>query len=237
MKGIITAVFVVAMVIASSIIVISNISPMIEESQGYQSMNKAKQVMSELDAIINELIFEASGSRRSMNLIADGSLVVSGKEDRIKFRMDKIGDSGLFEPGTKTREGNLLIVNGPFVKAYENDIDNDGYTDLVLENDAVLFAVKKFSNEFINTSNMITIIENKLAGMNITPESKITIEEDEESSYGNGSSELTEVGSYLVTSGIRLQINTTNVKYEALFILGAGQDYVELEIRNIEDND
>ena len=233
MKGIITTVFVIAVVLASSIIVVSNIRPMIEEGQAHQSLNKAKQTMSELDAIINELIFEASGSRRSINFIADGMLVISGKEDRIKFRTDLLK---LFEPGTKSKEGNLLIVSGPFIKAYEKDIDNDGSVDLILENDAILFAVKKFSNEFINTSNMITIIENKLGGMNITPISKITIEEAEESSYGNGSTELTEIGSYLVTSGIKLYLNTTSVKYEALFTLGAGQDYIKLEIRNIEDN-
>jgi len=234
MKGILTAIFVVAIVIASSIIVISNITPMIEKNQAYQSLNKAKQMMSELDAIINELMFEASGAQRSMNFIADGSLVVSGKEDKIKFRMDK--GIGLFDPGTKTKEGNILAVNGPFIRAYEKDMDDDGCLDLVLENDAVLFAVRKFSNEFINTSNMITIIENKLAGVNITPVSRITIEDNETSSYGNGSTELTEIGSYLVTSAIRLYLNTTSVKYEALFTLGAGQDYVELEIRNIENN-
>ena len=72
--------------------------------------------------------------------------------------------------------------------------------------------------------------------MNITPTSKIRIEGAEESSYGNGSTELTEIGSYLVTSGIKLYLNTTSVKYEALFTLGAGQDYITLEIRNVEDN-
>jgi hypothetical protein len=236
MKGIITAVFVVAIVIASSLIIVSNIMPMIEENQAHQDLSKAKQVMSELDSVINELIFEARGSMRSMNIVADGSLVVSGKEDSIKFSMNKVGDISLYEPGTVKKEGNLLIARGPFIKAYEKDINNDGYPDLVLENDAVLFAVKKFSNEFINTSNMIILIENKLAGLNMTPKSSITIEEDEKSSYGNGSTELTEAGSYLLTSGIKLYLNTTNVKYEALFTLGAGQDYIELEVRNIEDN-
>ena len=177
MKGIVTAVFVIAVVLASSIIIVSNIRPMIEESQAYQGLNKAKQIMSELDVIINELIFEASGSRRSMNLIADGTLVISEKEDSVKFRMDRI-DTSIFEPGTKTKEGNLLIVVGPFIKAYEKDINNDGSIDLVLENDAVLFAVKKFNDEFINTSNMITSVENKLAGINITPKSKIVIEDN-----------------------------------------------------------
>jgi hypothetical protein len=235
-KGVVTAVFIIAIVLASSVILVANIKPMIDENQAYQSLNKAKHLMSELDTIINELVFEAAGSRRSMNFVAEsGSLIISGKEDKIKFRMDE-AYTDIFEPGTKTEEGNLLIVNGPFIRAYEEDIDNDGSTDLVLENDAVLFAVKKFTDEFINTSTMITRIENKLAGMNITPKGKITIAESEESSYGNGSTELTETGSYILTAGIRLCLNTTTLSYDALFTLGAGQDYVELEIRKIEEN-
>ena len=232
MKGIITAVFIVAIVVMSSAVIISNIGPMIEKNQDYQELNKAKHMMSELDAVINELIFEAHTAKRSMNFIADGSLIVSGKEDRIKLRMDR--DFELIEPGTKIKEGNLLITSGPPISAYERDINNDGYIDLVLENDAVLFAVRKFSNEFIDTGGMITVIENRLAGINITPASRITIGSDETSSYGNGSTELTEAGSYLLSSGIRLDLSTANVRYQALFTLGAGQDYIEMEIKNIE---
>ena len=234
MKGLITAVFIVAIVLASSLIILATIGPLIEENQAYQSLNKAKHAMSELDAVINELIFEAAGSRRSMNFASDGTLLVADEEDSIKLRMS-IG-VGIFEPGTKVKEGNLLIVNGPFMDAYEDDINNDGYTDLVLENDAVLFAVRKFSNEFINTSSMITRIDNKLASVNITPESRITIGELDESSYGNGTTELTETGSYLLSSGISIHLNTTAFEYEVLFTLGAGQDYIEMEIVRIVEN-
>ncbi len=234
MKGLITTIFIVVIVLASSLILISTIKPIIEENQAYQSLNKAKHAMSELDAVINELIFEASGSRRSMNFVSEGTLLVAEKEDKVKLRMS-IG-VGIFEPGTKVKEGNLLIVNGPFMDAYEEDVDNDGYTDLVLENDAVLFAVKKFSNEFINTSSMITRIDNKLAGVNITPESRITIADSYASSYGNGTTELTETGSYLLSSGISLYLNTTDFSYEVIFTLGAGQDYLEMEIVRIEEN-
>jgi hypothetical protein len=234
MKGLITTVFIVAIVLASSVILIASIKPIIEENQAYQSLNSAKHAMSELDAVINELIFEAAGSRRSMNFASDGTLLVAEKEDKVKLRMST--GIAVFEPGTKTKEGNLLIVNGPFMDAYEEDVDNDGYTDLVLENDALLFAVRKFSNEFINTSSMITRIDNKLAGVNMTPKSRITIGESDESSCGNGTTELTEAGSYLLSSGIRMYINTTAFSYEVLFMLGAGQDYLEMEIVNVEEN-
>lgn len=234
MKGFVSAAVVVAIVIASSLIVVSTIKPMIDEGKLYQNFNKAKQFMSELDSIMNELLYEASGAKRSVNMMVDsGSFIVSGKEDEIKFRTLL----KLLEPGTVKKEGNLLITAGPFISAYEDDVDNDGDLDLVLENDAVRFAMQKIGSQsnwsFVNTTDMMVLIENKLANVTITPKSRITIDEKEESSYGYGYSELTQTGHYLVSAGIRLFMNTSYVRYEALFTLGAGQDFVELEIKHI----
>ena len=236
MSSLLSATIAVSIVIASSLIVLNAISPTLEEGKMLQSFNNAKQVMGTIDTTMNELIFEATGSKRSIDLTIDqGELIVSGKEDSIKLRLK---DMELIEPGTRVEEGRIVISSGPAINAYEADVDNDGNTDLVLENDAVLFAVKKYgspsSPEFINTSGMISLMRNKDLGVDIVPKSGIFIDEKTNSSYGYGYTELTQEGRDLPSSGIRLLMNSeANITYEALFTLGAGNDFVELEIKHI----
>jgi len=184
------------------------------------------------------LSVEAPGAKRTVRVISDfGTFDVAGKEDRFKFRLSS--EQKIYEPGTIIREGNYIISSGTSMKAYESDIDSDGSTDLVLENDAVIFAVRKVGNASsqvsINTTNIIPYIRNKRSGVAITPISGIFIADDVNSSSGTGFSELTRAGQTLQDSSIRVLVNSTAAtQYEALFTLRSAQDFVELEIKNIQ---
>ena len=237
MKGsLLSATIAISIVIASSVIVLNVISSTIDEGKALQSFKSAKQTMEEIDTTMSELIFEATGAKRSMEIdIDEGELIVSGSEDKIKFRLN---DIDILETGTRIKEGNVVIASGPTMNAYEKDINSDGTTDLVLENDAVLFAVKKYGSsssfEFINTTGMITLMRIKNLNVDVTPKSGIFIDEKTNSSYGYGYSELTEQGYNIPSAGIRLWLNSyANITYEALFTLSAGSDFIELEIKHI----
>ncbi|MFH0832702.1 MAG: hypothetical protein V1900_03225 [Candidatus Aenigmatarchaeota archaeon] len=236
MKGtLISSVVVVAIIVASSVMVISMITPLMDEGKAYQDMNKAKETMSVLDSVIKELSQESVGATRTIDVASDfGTFHVAGREDKLEFRLESLK---LLEPGI-TREGNLLISSGPMMKAYEQDIDNDNTTDLVLENGVVLFAVKKLGNSgnwmSMNMTDIITRVNNKQANINISkPKAWIFVDETDVSA-GNGYSELTKLGSFLTSSGIKLYINTTTARYEALFTLGAGNDFLEMEVKQID---
>ena len=240
MSVFVSIVIVIAIVLVSTTMVVNVINPLLEKGKDYQAFNEAKQTMTMVDLVIDELIFEAPGAMRTIELSSTGGdFIVSGKEDNIKFRLDT--GTALMDPGTRTKEGDMLIVSGPLLRVYEQDIDGDGATDFILENDDVLFAMKKLVNEtnpgspvFVNTTNIISLMKVKDLNINITPVTKIVADGRENSSYGYGYTELIGEGIYPTTAGIRLVMNSTaGINYEALFTLGPGQDFIELKIARV----
>ena len=238
MKGaVIESVVAVAIIITSSIIVINMIMPAVEESKTFQYVNKAKETISFLDSVIRELAVEAPGARRTINLVSDsGTFVVTGKEDSLKFTVE--GGPVILDPGSSVREGNLLVTSGPTMSAYESDINSDGVTDLVLENDAVLLAIRKIGSPTnitsINTTSIFTVIRNKRTSANITPITYIYMDDNLNNAVGDGFTELTALGSNIQSSGIRVYVNSSINEYDAIFTLRSAQDFVELEIKNIK---
>lgn len=225
MNTIMSAVIAILIVLASSFIVLNAASAVIERNKPMQIFNEARYTMSNIRSVIDELMFEASGARRSINLIVDGEFIVDGSENRIKYKVYNF----MPEPGRRT-EDDMQIIYGPVMKAYEEDINNDGVADLVLENDYVLFAIKKL-NSAVNTSDMITMMRNKDLDINITPKSAVMIDDMFNTSYGSGYTELTQEGYDLSSSSISLWMNSASgITYEAVFTLEAGSDFVEMEV-------
>ncbi len=233
MNPVIGAVVAIAIVVTSTAMVMSTISDVVKQGEDAGKFNRAKQLMSDVDMVVRELMYESTGAQRIVKLDAkDGQFIVSEKEDKIKYQLEP--DIRIYQPGTRFKEGNLVITSGPFLEAYEADINSDNITDLVVENDAMLFAIKKTGNSTnyaeLNTSGMITLMRNKKLGIDIVPKSGILI--DGTSDYGNGYTELIRTGDALLSSGIRVVMNST-YGYEAIFTAGAGSDFVELEVRHI----
>ena len=239
MKGdLISGVVVVIIIVTSSILVLNTINPIIDESKDFQKFNEGKQIMHQIDAMISDLLFEAPGARRSIDInVRDSRLSVSGGDDRLKLRID---DVEIFSSGVRSQEGNVLITSGPSMRAYEKDIDGDGNTDLVLENGLVLFAVRKIgapsSYAVVNTTTFITIMMDKRLDMNVSyPKSGIFINDKETTSYGVGYTELTSLGETLDSSSIHVFVNATaaNITYDATFSLATSLDFVDLQVSHV----
>ena len=237
MKGIIQEVAVVAIIITSSLIVINLINPTLETSSNIQKFNKAKETMRVIDGIIRELALEGSGASRSVKIISDfGTFSVSGRDDRILFDIPL--DAAIMEPGAAARDGNLVTTSGASMSAYEADADSDGNTDLVLENSALKFAVRKIGSESswgsINTTTFIERIENKLSGVNMTPTSGVYIGDSLASSYGSGYTQISRQGSNLASSSIKVFVNAeSGQQYEVIFTLRSSSDFVEIQINSL----
>ena len=220
---------VIGIILISSVIITSVITPVMKQGGDSQKYNEAKQKMSSLDTLVNELYYEAPGATRVVKMNVDeGKFMISGDENKLKYVLD----ARLFEPVTRFKEGNLIISSGPFVKAYEGDPDGNGIMDLVLENDDVLFAVRKYGNltnyTYIDTSSLVSLVRNKKLNVDIRPRTAIYV--NETNNIGNGYTMLTAQGSELTSAGIRLFMNAT-IDYEAIFTLNAGADFVQLSIR------
>ena len=237
-KGIfIQGVVVVLIVIASTILATFFILSLTQEAKERQEFNKAKAAALNLDNIIRELLLESTGSRRDVRLDVDfGTFAVAGKENKIKYILEV--ESDIMEEGVTIKEGNLEITSGGGVTAVERDVDNDGNTDLVLENAVVRFAVQKMGSEtspvLINTSSFVTQIRNKRNSVDITPRTGIFINEKDDSSYGYGYTRLS-LSQNVQSASIVLHLNSTaNITYDAIFTLSSGLDFVEMEVHNIK---
>ncbi len=237
MKGFISEILVIAISIATAIIIINAAYPIVEEGKKSQSVNDARQILKTVDAVMNQMAFESTGAKRVINIdLPDGVFVLSGKDDRIKIRLE---NTNLLRPSTLVEEENIVYQGGGALDSYESDILGDNQTDLVLENSAVLLAIKKLGNStnhvFINTSSLITQIRNKVQNVNITsPRSGIFINDDVMSSYGAGYTELPrEQNARTGVIILHMSLATNNMTYDALFTLSASSDFIELEIKNI----
>lgn len=230
-QTLISTALVALLILVTTVLVISVITPTIESAKSSQKLNDAKQTIASIDRVISDLIAESQGSRREIRVnVGDNTLEINSIENSLKIKVDQPRS---LEENTRVQEGNIIISGGRFAKAYESDIDNDGDLDLVLENDAVLFAINK-SSSFINTTNFVTSMKNKNLDVNIVPKSGIYLNNLENSTYGTGTVELTEKGDFLPSAAIRAVVNSiSGINYEALFTLTGGMDFVELEVRQI----
>jgi type II secretory pathway pseudopilin PulG len=233
----ISYVIIIIVVVIATILFLTVINPMIEQGKEMQAYNEAVQILNTINKEVREVMFEPPGTKRVLNLdIREGSLDVSGKENKIKLKLENVK---YLSPG-KAQEGNIVVRAGAWMDATETDIDGDNNTELVLQNDAVIFATKKLgspsSHVAVNTTNFIKLIRNIRSDVNITnPRTAIYINDDPATSTGTGYIELTREGVNIPSSGIKLWLNSTagNV-YEVVFTVGAETDYIEMSIRIIE---
>ncbi len=231
MKGMMTAVIGIAVVVAATIIIVGVTEPVIEKSQATQRYIDAKQLMHTLNDLIKELSLEADGSKRVITEVVEGDIIVEGSANRLRM---KIPSDVKFLDSTSIKDGDLTIVSGPYIRAYESDIDKDGSTDLVMENDALLFAVKKIGNSSnftqIDTSSIVSLMKNKRSGVSAVPVTRITINERRSTSSGNGFTELLDKGDFLNTGSIKVTVNSTDALYESIFTLEADRDFIEFKV-------
>jgi len=227
---------IIVVIVVITIMVVAVINPILERGREIEAYNEGLQVMKAINSEIREVMFEAPGTRRVIDLnIKEGELDIVGSENKIKYTIENVD---YFSPGT-SREGNIIIRSGAWMDATEKDIDGDGSDELVLENDAVIFAMKKLGTEAspvsVNTTNIIDLIRNVRADVNISnPRTGIYVNDDVDTSAGTGYTKLTREGTNLASSGVLLWLNSTQgTIYEAIFTLGAEADFVEMNVRII----
>lgn len=234
MKGLTTAAITIAILVAGTIVVATVAFPIVEKSQSVQRYNDAKEFMQTLNRVIEELSIEADGAKRVITEDVDGELIVEGAANRLRLKVPS--NIEILDPGSR-KENDMTIVSGAYIRAYEGDANNDGSTDLILENDALLFAVKKLGDAAnftqIDTSNIISMIKNKRSGTNIVPISRITINEKRASSSGNGFTDLLQKGDILNSGSIRVTVNSSTALYEGIFTLSTDMDFVEFSVIKI----
>lgn len=236
MESMLSYAIIMVIVIMAMIPVVMYINTAVDEGRMSQTYTEDARMMGLIDSNIREVILEAPGSRRTIDVNAyGGTLSVMGSSDKVSMVLENMR---LFSPG-RTKEGNIDVVTGTYMTASEEDIDTNGTMDLVLENNAVLFAVQKLGSPaspvFINTSNIITKITNKRNNVTIVPVTGLFIDDVINSSYGYGYTQLSTISDSIPSSSIVLWLNSTSgMTYQAIFSLDAISDFVTLKMEYIK---
>jgi len=233
---IISIVFIILITIVSITLVLYVAIPAINRAKEAAVLNEAMQNMRVLDNLIREVASEGVGSLRSMQLkVSGGTYTVNKDANAVDFDFDMT--SGLIQPGTFVKDGNLLIMAGVNAEAKEQDFDGDGNTDLVLENEIMRVVLKKVGTASswaaINTKEMVKMLNMKSSAANITiADSSVLMDGYLETSYGTGYSELVKSGDHLARAEARVHVNASIVEYDVIYSLQSGADFVLVKTEN-----
>jgi len=212
--------------------------PALNRAKEAATINEATQHMRELDAMIREVASEGTGALKSMIMkVSGGMYAVNEKSDSVDFVYEM--KYGLFTPGTFYKEGNLYMFTGTTAKASEYDLDGDGRTELVLENDILRIGIQKVANssspntDAIDTKNNIKILNLKENMVNVTPaDTSITFDGITGTSSGTGYSELVQKGDYMSKAEAMAHVNSTEIAYDVVYTLPSRADFLIVKIIN-----
>ena len=215
-------------------------NPVIDRAKESAVVNEAIENMKILDNLIREVASEGRGSFRTVQLkISGGEYKIDQKTNSIEFT--DVIKSGIITSGTFIKEGNVFIAAGTNAKATTYDLDLDGTTDMVLENEIMRVALlnNATNGNGINTSKAVKFFNLKSTDGNISiNDSSVIIENLTTSYYGTGFTELVKTGDNLPVAQAIIHVNISapsNLTYDIVYTLRAGADFLIVKVQNISN--
>jgi hypothetical protein len=238
-KGVSPLISMVIVVLLSTVaitLVLTIIIPTINRAKETATINEATQNMRTIDNTIRQIAEGGVGSQTSLQLKnSDGEYRVNQKANSMDYIY--YVKYGVVSPGTFRQEGSLMLACGVSAKASEYDLDGDGSSELVLENEILRVGLLRngtaSSQTTINTSSIVKILNLKETNANVTPaDSSIVLDEFADTSYGTGYSEVIRTGDHLSKAEAVFHINTTNIYYDIVYTLQSGADFITVKVQN-----
>jgi hypothetical protein len=238
LKGVsvISGVIFIAITISTIAIVYEAGVPTIKKMQAASSVEKMKDVFSDLDKVVRDVASEGTGSKRTVNLrIDDGKIVVNDTEDAIYWKLDT--DAKIVDPRTKQVFGNIVIGSNLDTSAYEENysVTSPQIPAYRMENEHLIVFVKKIGSssayENFNINNVLLGIYNKDIGLwfNNTNMFDATIDDQASSRIANGTTSLTTSGYNLPYASVTTIVNSTYIFYYVNFTLESGEDFIRID--------
>jgi len=230
MNPIISTVLLILIVIVAWGFVLNVGLPAIEGTKTTLSLSDAEKSMKILGNYIVEVASEGVGATRVFKSTG-GEFNAIPEEDSIEFRAETNG----IDYFSRVVSGNIMRISGSDVNCYEEDIDNDGVNELILENSFLKIGFQKVSKtspyQQINTEKNIVFMEEKTKNTVILPvNSSIVINDVESTSLGNGYSEILKSGFNKPLCTVHVFVNST-ASYDVYYTLYAGADFVVIDVK------
>jgi hypothetical protein len=234
--SIISGVIFIAITISTIAIVYEAGMPVIKKMQASASVEKMKDVFSDLDKVIRDVASEGTGSKRTVYLKIDpGKIVVNDTEDAVYWELDT--DAKVIEPRTRQVFGNIVIGANMETSAYQENysITSPQIPAYKMENEHLIVYIRKVGSgstyEDFATNNLLLGIYNKDLGawFNNTNMFDVTVDSQAGSRTANGTTTLMYSGYNLPYATVSALVNSTYMRYSVNFTLESGEDFIRID--------
>jgi hypothetical protein len=234
--SIISGVIFIAITISTIAIVYEAGIPVVKKMQASASIEKIKDVFSQLDTVIRDVASEGAGSKRTIYLNVDpGKVVVNDSEDSIYWTLDT--DARVIDPRTRQVFGNIVIGSNLETSAYQENYNvvSPVVSAYKMENEHLIVYIRNIGNgttyQSYNTNQLLLGIYNKDLGIwfNNSNMFDVTIDGQATSRTANGTTALDTTGYNLPYATVSALVNSTYMKYYVNFTLESGEDFLRID--------
>ena len=239
-KGYVSAAFTHAIlfgiVILGVSIILLNSRPIVESATGSISLKNAENIMNVIDNAIREVAEEGVNSSRLITFSTPDEFRIIDDEDAVEFRTTA-SSQAVIDHFSRTIRNNLAFIGGGDVSCREQDINNDGTRDFIVENSFLKAGFQKVVKTMplspVDTSYTIIQITEKSDNTIISfANSSVVIDNNLSTAIGTGFSEILMAGDALPECTVHFFVNSTPM-YDIYYKLYAGADFFTMEVRNI----
>ncbi len=235
MRGlsIISGVIFIAITISAIAVVYEAGVPVINKMQASVSVEKMKDVFSDIDKVIRDVASEGTGSKRTVYLKIDpGKMVVNDTEDAVYWELET--SAKVIEPRTRQIFGNVIIGSNLETSAYQENysVTSPQIPAYKMENEHLTVYIRKVGSgstyEDFTTNSLLLGIYNKDMGVwfNNTNMFDATVDSQASSRTANGTTTLLGTGYNLPYATVSALVNSTYFKYFINFTLESGEDFI-----------
>lgn len=198
--------------------------PYLTKVKEYNELKQAEATMKNIDSVISMVSSEGEGSKRLLTINLSDSVDINAASDMIVSEKRTIAD--VISPRRKKSEGSFFIGANLSVDAYESTIDDTNV--LVMENEHILFAVRKLDENTLMTLDEL-VYQIKRKDTNEIFNGKLDFYLDNYAgSTVNVSTEFLEYGYNIGKAHIVAKVYGTTYSYRINFILESGFDFVRI---------
>jgi Tfp pilus assembly major pilin PilA len=199
--------------------------PAVQSTQDMVQYSEAQRDMKIINNYITEVAAEGPGSSRLLKYDSKSQMDVIKDEEAVQFMMPSGAE--IVSHLSRKISNNIIYISG-------NDVSCDSGGNLSMENSYLRVEFQKISGT-INTQNNILLINEKTNGNIIYPiNTSVLIDGNPATAYGTGYSELANEGSNLPVCYASFYVNSSaGIKYNIVYKLYAGADFLVAEVHNI----
>lgn len=212
--------------------VVLNVSgPSIEEARDAAAIDRSVSFMNNVDNQIRQVASEGQGSTRTVTLDFDrGEFTIDPTNDNFFYSLKTRSES--ISPQSSTTIGDVKLASNAEVTVEETTIG--GEECYMMENSKVETCIRKVGSEGspqnINTSNLLTHYKVK-NGEELEMNLQIELNDQFLSSYGQGYTEVEEIGDRLTKGEATAHVESENgYQYRILMELYAGADFLSIRV-------